>query len=209
MRKQIVILLSLCLLGACASFGVKQVPSEARGHKRVDYFSAGQERVAFKAIAQLDDGYLSGVLRIKKIGPQDYDVLLMGEGAYKYLEAVVSPSGVAYKYIFKDADTSLARSRVEQFLRLLLDEPGTFASYRVKDGMEVLTYKTRDGKTRLTYPQGAQFPSSASSSTLLNTAEVTYEQYTPYGTEGDLEIPHLLVYKDGNITLDLELISIK
>ena len=198
MRKQIVILLSLCLLGACASFGVKQIPAQARGHKRVDYFSAGQERVAFKAIAQLDDGYLSGVLRIKKIGPQDYDVLLMGDGAYKYLEAVVSPSGVAYKYIFKDADTSLARSRVEQFLRLLLDEPGTFASYRVKDGMEVLTYKNQK-----------QFPSEASSSTLLNTADITYEQYTPYGAEGDLEIPHLLIYKDGNITLDLELISIK
>ena len=209
MRKQIILLLSLGLLGACASVGVKQIPAAARGHKRVDYFSAGQERVAFKVVAQLEDGYLSGVLRIKKIGAQDYDVLLMGDGAYKYLEAVVSPSGVAYKYIFKDADTSLARGRVNQFLRLLLADPGSFMSYRVKDGMEEITYKNQDAKTRLVYPQGASFPSQAVSSALLNSAEINYEQYTPYGTEGNLEIPHLLIYRDGNITLDLELISMK
>lgn len=209
MRKQLLILFSLCLLSACASFGVKQIPPQARGHQRVDYFSAGQERVAFKVIAQMEDGYMTGVLRIKKIGAEDYDVLLMGEGAYKYLEAVVSPAGVAYKYIFKDADSALARSRVNQFLQMLLGAPGTFDSYRVKDGLEIITYKNKDNKVRLIYPQGVSFPSKASSSTLLNTAEVTYEQYTPYGTDGNLQVPHLLIYKDGNITLDLELISMQ
>lgn len=209
MRKQLFILFSLCLLGACASFGVKQIPPQARGHQRVDYFSAGQQRVAFKVMAQLEDGYLTGVLRIKKIGPEDYDVLLMGDGAYKYMEAVFSSTGVAYKYLFKEADTALARSRMNQFLRLLLASVGTFDSYRVKDGLETLTYKNQDDKIRLTYPQGEAFPSKARSSTLLNTAELTYEQYTPYGTEGDLQIPHLLIYTDGNITVDLELISMQ
>lgn len=208
MRKKLSVFLSLCLLAACSSVGVKQVPSAARGHKRVDFFSGGQTQAAFKVTVQLNDGYLQGVLRVKKVGAEDYDVLLLGEGAYKYMEALVSPAGVAYRQLFKDADTSVGRARIGQFLRLLLAEPGAFAGYRSKDGFDTLTYTNKDGKVRLKYPAGGEYPSLAVSSTLLNTAELAYDEYTPYGTNGE-EVPHVLVYRDGGVTLDMELISVK
>ena len=169
--------------------------------------------MAFKVVAQLSDGYLQGVLRVKKVGPDDYDVLLLGEGAYKYMEAVVSSSGVAYKHLFKDADTPFARGRINQFLQLLLAAnvipPGTFSGYRVKNGEEFLTYKNKEGKPRLSYKEGAKYPSAAESSALLSKAELSYDEYAPVDADGALEIPHVAVYRVGGITLDLTLISVR
>lgn len=209
MYKKIILMFAACLLAACSTVGVKNIPSGARGHKRVDYFAGGRQQVAFKVVAQLSDGYLQGVLRVKKVGPDDYDVLLLGEGAYKYMEAVVSSSGVAYKHLFKDADTPFARGRINQFLQLLLADAGTFSGYRVKNGEEILTYKNKEGKTRLLYKEGATYPAAAESSTLLSKAELTYDEYAPVDADGALEIPHVAVYRVGGITLDLTLISVR
>ena len=71
------------------------------------------------------------------------------------------------------------------------------------------TYEGNGLKTRLIYNEGNDYPAQAQSVTLLNTANLFYEEYAPSNAEGDAQIPHALTYKDGNITLDMRLISLR
>ena len=194
-------------LCACAGGQIKQIPAEVRAYKKVNFFLGGRTQAAFKAVGQMNEDYVEGVLRIKKIGEEDYDVLLMTGAAYKVLHATVSPEGIAYRYLFKDADTSVLRGRITQFLNLLLSDAGTLQKRRVKDGEITLTYQGRDTKERFLYREGENYPYAAQSVTLLNTADLFYDEYALLDEENS--IPHVLVYKDGNITLDLTLISLR
>lgn len=202
----------LCLalfLGACAGRQIRQVPPEVRELKKVDYFTGGRTQAAFKAVGQMNDAYLEGVLRIKKIGPEDYDVAVMTGAAYKVLQAVVGPEGVAYRYLFKDANTAVVRGRITQFLNLLVSDPGTYKSRRVKGGKTTVTYAGKDAQTRLIYRAGEVYPYAAQTVKTLNTGDLFYNEYAPADAEGEVEIPHGMTYKDGNITLDLTLISVR
>lgn len=206
MLKRTVLFVTAVLLCACA--GVKQIPPDARGYKQPRYFARGEELAAFKVTAQFSDQYWQGVLRVKKVGPQDYDVLALGDGAYKIMDAVVTPQGIAFRYLYKDADTAAARGRITQFLNLLLLEPGVFKSIKEKKDSVQLTYEGTGAKVRYTYLPGSPWPESAQSVTLLNTAKLSYGEYTPVGEDGG-QIPHVLVYQDGGLTLDMTLISLR
>lgn len=196
-------------LCACAGGQIKQIPPEVRAYKKVDFFIGGRTQAAFKAVGQMNEDYVEGVLRIKKIGDGDYDVLLMTGAAYKVLHATVSPEGIAYRYLFKDADTAVVRGRITQFLNLLLADAGTFQKRRVKDGETTLTYQGRNAKERFLYREGEIYPYAAQSVTMLNTADLFYDEYALLDEAGEVSVPHVLVYKDGNITLDLTLISLR
>lgn len=209
MFKRILSFSLLFLLAACAGGRVKEIPPDVHDYKRVDFFIQGRTQAAFKVIGQMNQDYLEGVLRIKKIGDQDFDVLLMTGAAYRLLHATVSPQGVAYRYLFKDADTSLVRDRITQFLNLLLSEPGVFQNRRFKDGAVILTYKGRDAKEKFFYQQGESFPYAAQSIVMFNTGDLSYGEYAPFGAAGTENIPHTLIYKDGNVTLDMTLISLR
>ena len=119
-------------LAACAGGRVKEIPADVRDYKRVDFFTQGRTQAAFKVMGQMDDNYMEGVLRIKKIGASDYDVVLMTGAAYRVLHAAVSPEGVAYRYLFKDADSAPVRARITQFLNLLVSDPGLYQSRHQK-----------------------------------------------------------------------------
>ena len=194
-------------LCACAGGQIKQIPPEVRAYKKVDFFIGGRTQAAFKAVGQMNEDYVEGVLRIKKIGDGDYDVLLMTGAAYKVLHATVSPEGIAYRYLFKDADTAVVRGRITQFLNLLLSEAGVLQKRRVKDGETTLTYQGRNAKERFLYREGEIYPYAAPSVTMLNTADLFYDEYALLDEEGEVSVPHVLVYKAGNITRDLTLIS--
>ena len=196
-------------LCACAGGQIKQIPPEVRAYKKVDFFIGGRTQAAFKAVGQMNEDYVEGVLRIKKIGDGDYDVLLMTGAAYKVLHATVSPEGIAYRYLFKDADTAVVRGRITQFLNLLLAEAGVLQKRRVKDGETTLTYQGRNAKERFLYREGEIYPYTAQSVTMLNTADLFYDEYALLDEAGEVSVPHVLVYKDGNITLDLTLISLR
>lgn len=196
-------------LCACAGGQIKQIPPEVRSYKKVDFFIGGRTQAAFKAVGQMNEDYVEGVLRIKKIGDGDYDVLLMTGAAYKVLHATVSPEGIAYRYLFKDADTAVVRGRITQFLNLILSDAGAFQKRRVKDGETTLTYQGRNAKERFLYREGEIYPYAAQSVTVLNTADLFYDEYALLDDEGEVSVPHILVYKDGNITLDLTLISLR
>lgn len=196
-------------LCACAGGQIKQIPPEVRSYKKVDFFIGGRTQAAFKAVGQMNEDYVEGVLRIKKIGDGDYDVLLMTGAAYKVLHATVSPEGIAYRYLFKDADTAVVRGRITQFLNLLLSDAGSFQKRRVKDGETTLTYQGRNAKERFLYREGEFYPYAAQSVTVLNTADLFYDEYALLDDIGEVSVPHVLVYKDGNITLDLTLISLR
>lgn len=196
-------------LCACAGRQVKQIPPDVREYKKVNYFTDGRTQAAFKVVGQMNDNYLEGVLRIKKIGGQDYDVMVMTGAAYRVLHAVVSPEGVVYRYLFKDADTAVVRGRITQFLNVLVSDPGFYKGRRVKDGKTTVTYQGKELKMRLLYTEGSVYPYAAESVTLLNTGELFYNEYAPADAEGNEEIPHALTYKDGNITLDMALISVR
>lgn len=196
-------------LCACAGGQIKQIPPEVRAYKKVDFFIGGRTQAAFKAVGQMNEDYVEGVLRIKKIGDGDYDVLLMTGAAYKVLHSTVSPEGIAYRYLFKDADTAVVRGRITQFLNLLLSDAGAFQKRRVKDGETTLTYQGRNAKERFLYREGEIYPYAAQSVTVLNTADLFYDEYALLDDIGEVSVPHVLVYKDGNITLDLTLISLR
>ena len=196
-------------LCACAGGQIKQMPSGMRAYKQVDFFVGGRTQAAFKAVGQMNEDYVEGVLRIKKIGAEDYDVLLMTGAAYKVLHATVSPEGIAYRYLFKDADTAVVRGRITQFLNLLLTEADGLQKRRVKGDVTTVTYQGKDAKERFFYRAEELYPYAAQSVTLLNTADLTYGEYAPAGPAGEEQVPHSLVYKDGNITLDLTLISLR
>ncbi|HAM43253.1 MAG TPA: hypothetical protein DCP52_05450 [Elusimicrobia bacterium] len=196
-------------LCACTGGQIKQIPPEVCSYKKVDFFIGGRTQAAFKAVGQMNEDYVEGVLRIKKIGDGDYDVLLMTGAAYKVLHATVSPEGIAYRYLFKDADTAVVRGRITQFLNLLLSDAGSFQKRRVKDGETTLTYQGRNAKERFLYREGEIYPYAAQSVTVLNTADLFYDEYALLDDAGEVSVPHVLVYKDGNITLDLTLISLR
>ena len=162
-----------------------------------------------KVLGQMDQDYMEGVLRIKKIGERDYDVVLMTGAAYRVLHATVSPEGVAYRYLFKEADTPLVRGRITQFLNLLLAEEGQFKSRRFKGENVIVTYQGREAKEQFFYRKGAFYPYAAKSVVALNTGDLAYEEYAPLDAEGTEEVPHVVVYKDGNVTLDMTLISLR
>lgn len=196
-------------LAACAGVRVKEIPADVRDYKRVDFFTQGRTQAAFKVMGQMDDNYMEGVLRIKKIGARDYDVVLMTGAAYRVLHAAVSPEGVAYRYLFKDADTAPVRARITQFLNLLVSDPGLYQSRRIKKDEVSITYQGKDAKAKFFYHPGELYPYAAQTSTLLNTADLSYTEYAPFDADGAEDVPHVLVYQDGSITLDLTLISLR
>lgn len=208
MRK-ILILLLLVGLGACATPSMRTKAENWRDYKKVNFFAAGHKQVGFKVSGSMNRLNTEGVLVVKKIGEQDYDISVLTDGAYRVLQATVSPEGVAYKYLFQDADTAVVRARIDQFLNVLLNDLGTFKAQRVQKEAVVITYSGKKVKTRLFYRPDEPYPFAAKSIAALNTADLSYDNYMPADETGSVQLPHTLIYKDGNIELDMELISLR
>ncbi len=209
MFKQIVTFSAVFLLGACASIQGNRTEPEYSKHQPVDFFASGNTQAAFKVTGRLDNMQLEGVLQAKKIGTQDVEVNLFTAGFYRVLQAVVSPEGIAYRYLFQEADTALVRARITQCLDLLFLVPDSTAAVHTKKGETTLTYKGPRAKMVFVYPAGQNYPASARTITTLNRADLVYADYMPISADASLLVPHELVYQDGNITLDLNLISLK
>ncbi len=210
MLKQILTFSMVLLLSACATTRVKQIPPQVRDFKKVNFFAEGKKQAGFKVTGTMDDMMTDGVLTVKKIGEEDFEVVLLTGGLYKVLHAIVSPEGVAYRYLFKDVDNALVRGRITQLLDLLFSNPGTYAGMRqTKMGETTVIYKAARAKETFTYEAGQVYPISARTSTTLNSADLTYADYTPVSADGETLVPHTLVYKDGKIVLEMQLISLR
>ena len=210
MFKQILTFSMVLLLAACATTRVAQVPTQVRNLKKVNFFAEGKKQAGFKVTGTMDDMMTDGVVTVKKIGEEDFEVVLLTGGLYKVLHAIVSPEGVAYRYLFKDVDTALIRGRITQLLDLLFTSPTDYAgASQNKMGQTTLTYKGPRAKQTYTYEAGALYPASAWTITALNAADLLYADYMPISADGQIQVPHTLVYKDGKIVLELELISLR
>jgi len=209
MLKQILTFSMAFLLAACSVHSMKQIPPQVRDYKKVNFFTAGHKQVAFKAVGSMNGNDLEGVLQIKKIGEEDFEVLLMTGGAYRVMQAIVTPEGIAFSYLFKEVDNVLVRARIAQFLNLLLLDIGTYEHTNVAKTQTTVTYKNQSAKTKLYYQTGAVYPYKAQSSVTFNMADLDYDQYAPASADPDVQLPHLLVYRDGRVTLELTLISLR
>ena len=209
MFKQILTFSLAVLLGACATAPVTQPSAAVQAHKKVNFFAAGHTQAAFKVAGTMNGMGLEGVLVAKKIGPEDYEVTVMTSGAYRVLYATVTPQGIAYRYLFPDADTALVRGRIAQFLNLLLSEPGIYQRKRIRKEQVEIAYKAKEANVRLFYKRMETYPFSARTATLLNTADLFYGEYAPADAQGEILVPHELLYKDGKIELSLMLIGLK
>ena len=209
MLKPILTFSAVFFLSACALAPVKQIPTEVRSHHKVNFFAGGQKVAAFKAVGRMNEVELEGVLRIQKIGEKDFDVKVLTGGSYRVLHANVTPEGIAYLYLFPEANSSLVRGRINQLLNLLVSDPGEYKGLRSKRNEIIITYENKDAKTRLLYQTDQSYPYAAQTITLLNTADLFYSQYAPSDGEGNVQVPHELTYKDGKIELELTLISLK
>lgn len=209
MFKRILIVSMAVWLGACAGGKIKHVHSEVRPTKKVDFFAETYTQAAFKLTGAMNGNLLEGVLVVKKIGEEDFDISVMSTGAYRVMQATLTPAGIAYRYLFPDADTALVRGKIHQFLNLLLLDVGIYQRRHVENGELTAVYKNPSSTVRLMYHAGQMYPYAAKTSTLLNTADLRYSQYTPADASGAVQIPHELVYKDGKIEITLTLISLK
>ena len=209
MIKQILTFSLAVFLCACAGGQIKQLPPEARAVKKVDFFAAGHTQAAFKVTGTLNNAGLEGVLIIKKIGEEDFDVSVLTGGAYRVLQATATPDAIAYRYLFPDADTPLIRGRITQFLNLLLFDPGLYQRRRVTKEGQMLAYKAKTATVHLLYRAQDVYPYAAKTITMLNAAELFYDEYAPANETNSVQVPHELVYKDGKIEVTLALISLK
>ena len=210
MRKLILTFSIGLLLTACATPGLKQKSAEVHKLQKVSFFQEGKTQAGFKVTGTMDGMMMDGVVTVKKIGEQDAEVVLLTGGIYRVLHAVVSPEGIAYRYLFKDVDTALIRGRITQLLDLLFTSPTDYAgASQNKMGQTTLTYKGPRAKQTYTYEAGALYPVSARTITALNAADLLYADYMPISADGQIQVPHTLVYKDGKIVLELELISLR
>ena len=208
MLKQILTFSGVLLLCACSTMGVKQIPPQVRNLQKVNFFTEGKTQAAFKVTGTMDGLMTDGVVTAKKIGDEDVEVVLMSGGFYKVMHALVSPEGVAYRYLFKDVDNALVRARITQLLDLLFLSPGTYAGSHTQKGRTRVTYKGPRAKAILVY-EGGNYPVSARTVTTLNGADLTYADYMPLSADGTVLVPHQLIYQDGKITLELQLISLR
>ncbi|MBR4356015.1 MAG: hypothetical protein IKP96_05585 [Elusimicrobiaceae bacterium] len=209
MTKQILTFLLALLLCACAGGQIKQIPPQVHAVKRVNFFAGGHTQAAFKIVGTMNNAALEGVLTVKKIGEEDFEVSVMTVGAYRVLQATVSTQGIAYRYLFKDADTSLVRGRINQFLNLLLLEPGVYQRFRQQPQQFMVAYKGSEATVHLMYRPEEIYPYAAKTMTMLNTADLFYGEYAPADDTGTVQVPHELSYQDGKIELALTLIRLK
>ncbi|MBR2082746.1 MAG: hypothetical protein IJ876_07075 [Elusimicrobiaceae bacterium] len=209
MLKQILTFSCALLLMACASARVKQIPTEVRNLRKVNFFAEGKTQAAFKVTGTMDGMMTDGVVTIKKIGEEDFEVVLLTGGLYKVMHAIVSPEGIAYRYLFKDVDNALVRGRITQLLDLLLTDPGTYAGMHTKNGQTRVTYHGPRAKEIFMYEGSGTYPVAARTSTTLNNADLMYGDYMPVSADGEVSVPHELIYKDGKIVLELNLISLR
>ena len=209
MFKQILTFSCAVLLCACATARVKQVPAQVRALQKVNFFEGGKTQAGFKVTGSMDGMMTDGVVTAKKIGDEDVEVTLLTGGFYKVMHVLVSPEGVAYRYLFKDVDNAVVRGRITQLLDLLFSAPGTYVGSRTKKGETRVTYQGPRAKEIFIYQDGAVYPTAARTVTTLNSADLTYGDYMPISADGTISVPHELIYKDGKITLELQLISLR
>ena len=209
MFKQILTFSCAVLLCACATARVKQVPAQVRALQKVNFFEGGKTQAGFKVTGSMDGMMTDGVVTAKKIGDEDVEVTLLTGGFYKVMHVLVSPEGVAYRYLFKDVDNAVVRGRITQLLDLLFSAPGTYVGSRTKKGETRVTYQGPCAKEIFIYQDGAVYPTAARTVTTLNSADLTYGDYMPISADGTISVPHELIYKDGKITLELQLISLR
>lgn len=209
MYKQILTFLGIFLLGACATMSPQTARESVPLTKPVSFFVEDKAQVAFKVTGQMDEMKTDGVLTIRKTEEDAYAVTLLMGGLYRVLDAAVSPQEITYYYLFKDVDNGLVRGRITQLLDLLLTPPQHYTGTVMKDGFKQVRYKGPRAKEIFFYEEGQAYPVSARTVTALNSAELTYGDYMPVSADGETRIPHELVYKDGKITLELQLISLR
>lgn len=210
MLKQILTFSMALLLIGCATARVKQVPADVYNYKKVNFFAEGKTQAGFKVSGTMDDMMTDGVVTVKKIGEEDFEVVLLTGGLYKVLHAIVSPEGIAYRYLFKEVDNTLVRGRITQLLDLLFSSPGAYAGIRREKNGDVTTiYKAARAKETFTYKAGETYPAIARTITALNSADLQYADYMPLSADGTVQVPHTLVYRDGKIVLDMQLISLR
>ncbi len=208
MLKQILTFLGVLGLCACATTR-NQLATESAPSQPVSFFVEEHTQAAFKITGHLDTMTLDGVLTIRQTAQDTYSVTLLAGGLYRVLDVSVSPQEITYYYLFKDVDNGIVRSRITQLLDLLLIPPQQYIGTVTKNGNKQIRYKGPRAKEIFFYNPGQEYPVSSRTITALNTAELTYRDYMPLSADGDVLIPHELVYKDGKITLDLQLISLR
>ncbi len=204
--KKIWILCFLCtFLGACSGVSIR--PScDGRDLQKPSYFAHGEKLAAFRLLATARGYGMEGILQVKKIAEDSFDVTLFAvAGGYLLMQAVVTKEGAAFSYIPKEADSAIARAKAETFLKILLFPPMGASKCREKENVRIVTYK--DGGTLRYEYEGAQsYPQSLAYKKTFGSAHLNFAQYAPYEAG---ELPHLLYYEDGAVEAELILLSIK
>ena len=196
------ILLASVWLSACATMGGKQsCPTEDL--RAVSYFAEGQKLVAFQFQAAARGYTMNGVLQVKEVAEDAYDVTAVAAtGGVWLIKAQVTREKINFTYVLPMADHALVRGKLETFLNMLLFAPKEKEKCREENGL--LTVTVPEGVYK--YQAGAVYPHSFVRKKTWGSVQLSYGEYTPY-EKGDL--PHYLFYEDGGIEAELVLITVK
>ena len=202
MKKILGICAGLLVLGACAS-----VPVQSCGENlaRPYFFEQGETLAAFRLTVVRGEQGLDGILQIKKIGDETYEVTLYAvAGGYRIFQATLTREKTEYTFLTPAADHGAVRIKAERFLNLLLFPAQSQGKCKVKSDRVRVRYK--HAPMVYTYDVAETYPAQLTGPKSFGKVKLYFEDYEPYE---DGQLPHTLHYKDGKVQIDLTLLRLK
>lgn len=203
MRKFWGLCVLISLLSACASVPVR--PACKAAFVRPSFFEHGEKLAAFRVSATAKEYGLEGILQIKKLEADKYEITIFSTvGAYRLLQATLSHQGTEYTFLAPGVDHTAVQIRVERFLNLLLMPSLSAGVCKVKKDNVRVSYK--HPIKIYEYPAGQIYPQTLTGPKAFGKLYMTFLDYQLY--EGQ-QLPHTLHYQDGRIKITLTLLRLK
>lgn len=196
----------ICLLGlgACASIPVQKNCAETKIMPSL--FAEGKTLVAFYMQASRKQYGLDGVLEIKKLGANQYEInAFSAAGGYRLLQAIVTPDKTQYQFLIKQADKAVVRAKLQRMWTLLLFQPESMSRCQRKEMKTYISYQAPFARKYI-YEDKNSYPEQVLSSALFNRTTLFFKHYQTVAQE---QVPDVLEYQDGAITVQLQLIRLK
>ncbi len=196
----------ICLLGlgACASVPVQKNCADTKIMPSL--FAEGKTLAAFYMQASRKQYGLDGVLAIKKLGANRYEInAFSAAGGYRLLQAIVTPDKTQYQFLIKPADRAVVRAKLQRIWNLLLFQPEEMSRCQQQDGKTYLTY-AKPFARQYVYQERNRYPEQVISKTFLHRSVLSFNQYQQIENE---QVPQQLTYQEGGVTVALQLIRLK
>ncbi len=201
MKKIFLCILVSLFLSACASW---QGGKPCTTHAMIpSFFAHDEQRVAFDFLVQVKDYELPGIMQIKKLSLNRYEVIAFSKvGGYRLLAGEITPQKTTYSFILKQADRAAVRNSLQRLWALLLFPPTQVGTCQYTDTGKVQIYQ-QPHPVRYLYTREQTLPSAAWYKKGWGKATLEFVRYSAYHT------PLELLYQDGGVQVSFRLMRAK